>query len=366
VTDKVYDNIDDLLVKLILGEASGDELSLVQQWVSLDPANERYLADFKRIWEESRNLAVHSTVSEDDAWKDFRRRVGVDAGRIAVAEGAGRDGGAGGFGGGGAVGDGAGGYDADGNNAAGGKVVIRKETVSIRAWLRVAAVFMVLLAGGWLYYNYEHKASSFIAVHSDEHVVTDTLPEGTVVTLNKQSSIRYAASFAGNARKVELEGEAFFDVTPDKNKPFLVYAKGVLIRVIGTSFNVKAAKVGTEVIVETGRVEVTSNEHTISLGAHEKALVSSTNSQPVKQDNRDDLYNYYRTNEFECNGLPLGRLVEKLNEVYKAQIVIGDNRLQDLPLTTTFRDESLDEILDVICKTLKITLVRNGAGIILK
>lgn len=365
MTDKVYDNIDDLLVKLILGEASEAELSLVQQWVSLDPANERYLADFRKIWEESRNLAVHSTVSEDDAWKDFRRRVGVDAGRVAVGEGVGRDGGTGGFGGRGTVGGGAGGYDFDGNNAAVGKAVIRKETVSIRAWLRVAAVFMVLLAGGWLYYN-AHKASSFIAVRSDDHVVNDTLPEGTVVTLNKQSSIRYAASFAGDVRKVELEGEAFFNVAPDKNKPFLVYAKGILVRVIGTSFNVKSVKNATEVIVETGRVEVTSNEHSISLGSHEKALVSSANAQPVKEDNRDDLYNYYRTNEFVCNGLPLGRLVEKLNEVYKAQIAIGDNRLQNLPLTTTFRDESLDEILDVICKTLKITLVRNGAEIILK
>jgi len=333
VTDNSNDKIDDLLVKLVLGEASSAELSQVEEWVSSSPANERYLADFRRIWEESRNLAIHSTVNEDAAWKDFRRRVGVDAGRGGI--------GSGGIGGGG-------------------------KSVSIRSWLRVAAVFILLLAGGWLYYNYEHKGATFIAVHSNNDVVTDTLPEGTIITLNKQSSIRYERLFASNSRRIELEGEAFFNVAPDKNKPFMVYAKGVLIKVIGTSFNVKAERDATEVIVETGRVEVSSNEHTISLGSHEKTLVSGNNPQLVKQDNKDDLYNYYRTNKFECNGLPLGRLVEKLNDVYKAHIVIGDSRLRDLPLTTTFRDESLDEILLVISRTFKITPVRNGAEIILK
>jgi ferric-dicitrate binding protein FerR (iron transport regulator) len=60
------------------------------------------------------------------------------------------------------------------------------------------------------------------------------------------------------------------------------------------------------------------------------------------------------------------RLVEKLNEVYKVHIVIGDSKLHDLKLTTTFVDESLDGILDVVAKTFAITVVRSGQEIILK
>ena len=347
--------MDDLLVKYLLHEADEAELEQVQQWISQSPANQRYLADFSKIWEESRNLAIHSTVNEDDAWKDFQQRIGAGASRSS--------GGAGGRGGDRMR---MAGQEPGGGATAGRGQVKSKTVIGSRQWLRVAAVLLVLFTGSWLYYNYGYKPAQYVSVRSDNQVFTDTLPEGTVVTLNKHSSIRYQRQLAGDVRSVELEGEGFFDVAPDKNKPFLVYTKGVLIKVIGTSFNVRTAGSATEVIVETGRVEVTRDQHTISLGSHEKALVTESNVSLVKQDNKDDLYNYYRTHEFECNGISLGRLVEKLNEVYGAHIVIGNGRLRDLSLTTTFRDESLDEILTIVTRTLKINLVHNGSEIILQ
>jgi transmembrane sensor len=347
--------MDDLLVKYLLHEADEAELEQVQQWISLNPANQRYLADFSKIWEESRNLAIHSTVNEDNAWMDFQQRIGMRARRSS-----------GGSAGGGGDDTGMAALNPDDGATAGSGRVISKMVNGSRQLLRVAAIFLLVFAGSWLYYNYGYKPAQYVSVRSDNKVFTDTLPEGTVVTLNRQSSIRYRRQFAGEVRSVELQGEAFFDVTPDINKPFLVYTKGVLIKVIGTSFNVRMAGSATEVIVETGRVEVTRDQHTISLGSHEKALVTESNVSLVKQENKDDLYNYYRTHEFECNGISLGRLVEKLNEVYGAHIVIGNGRLRDLSLTTTFRDESLDEILTIVTRTLKINLVHNGSEIILQ
>lgn len=355
MADNVNDNMDDLLVKYLLHEADEAELEQVQQWIFQSPANQRYLADFSKIWEESRNLAIHSTVNEDDAWKDFQRRIDVNA-RRASGGGTGRGG----------DNTGMGDHESNDGDAVGSGLIVRKVVISSRQWWRVAAILMLLSAGSWLYYNYEYRTAAFVSLNSGNHVYTDTLPEGTIVTLNKESSIRYKRQFAGNTRAVELHGEVFFDVAPDKNKPFLVYTKGVLIKVIGTSFNVRTADSATEVIVETGRVEVTRDQHTISLGAHEKALVTKNNVSLVKQENKDDLYNYYRTHEFECNGISLGRLVEKLNEVYGAHIVIGNSRLRDLSLTTTFRDESFDEILNIVTRTLKINLVHNGSEIILQ
>ena len=374
MTDEVYNHMDDLLVKVLLGEASPAELDEVQHWVALHPANEKYLADFRRIWEESRKLAVQSTVNEDEAWNDFRRRIGnvaEEGGRAKSSDDGGDTGRT----------ERNESVDMTGRDTVSRRAVVKRLVSGSRQWLRVAAVLLLLVGGGRLYYKYQYLPAQFAVVYSEDHVVTDTLPEGTIVTLNKQSSIRYKKLLAGSTRAVELEGEAFFNVAPDKNKPFVVTANGVLIKVIGTSFNVKtgkevktdvakngtdATKGVTEVIVETGGVEVTSDQHTIRLGSHEKALVPGNNQQPVKEENGDDLYNYYRTHEFVCNGLPLERLVEKLNEVYKLHVVIGDSRLRNLPLTATFREESPDEILYVITRTLKITLVRNGEEIILK
>jgi ferric-dicitrate binding protein FerR (iron transport regulator) len=362
------DNIDDLLVKVMLGESTGEELRLVQDWITVSPANERYFEDFKRIWEESRKLAVQSTVNADAAWGSFKERVkgaGVDeAGQVQV----------GAVGGEAEPGTAGTGHVSEAERSLGGALVIDRGEAPVRGmrlgrhagWMRVAAILLVVVAGGWFYYTYSYTPNLFLSVNSGAQVLSDTLPEGSVVTLNKQSFIRYRRRFAGDTRSVDMDGEVFFNVAPDKNKPFTVNTNGVTITVLGTSFNVSNKMGATEVIVETGLVEISKNGQTVRVSAHEKAVIGKDNSRPVKGDNTDALYNYYRTNTFECNGTPLWRLVEKLNEVYKVHIVIGNNRLRELPLTTTFFDVSLDQILNVVAKTFAITVERTGSEIILK
>ena len=319
-------NIDDLLVKVMLGESTAEELREVETWVAESSDHGRYFQDFQRIWEESRRLGMKSTVNENIAWGDFQRRVQEKERTQGRVVGMGW---------------------------------------SQGSWWRVAAVFLVLAAGGWFYYTYSYRPAQFFTVASGARVLADTLPEGSVVTLNKESSIRYQRGFAGNVRQVDMKGEAFFAVTGDKNRPFVVNANGAVIKVLGTSFNVNTSGIVTEVIVETGMVEISKDGHTVRVGAHEKAVIGKAGARLVKETNPDQLYNYYRTDAFECNGTPLWRLVEKLNEVYKVHIVIGNERLRDLPLSTTFAGESLDGILDVVSKTFSIKVTRKDAEIFL-
>lgn len=83
------------------------------------------------------------------------------------------------------------------------------------------------------------------------------LPDGSMVTLGGKSRVKYPASFAGNKRDIYLNGEAFFEVTKDPNKPFTVYTGNVHTQVLGTSFKVSALpKAPVEVAVVTGKVRV--------------------------------------------------------------------------------------------------------------
>jgi hypothetical protein len=99
---------------------------------------------------------------------------------------------------------------------------------------------------------------------------TDTLPDGSMVTLHQRASITYAAGLKGNTRAIRLQGEAFFSVVHDAAKPFIVQANDVIVTVIGTSFHIRSIAGSTEIRVKTGAVKVTRGAETHLLYAGER------------------------------------------------------------------------------------------------
>lgn len=318
---------EELLVKYLLGEASPAEQAEVQQWIAADSSNKKYFEHFELIWQQSKALEAKSTVNVDDAWARFRQRT--EEQRPAAR-------------------------------------TIEMPQPARTGRMRAAAA-LVLLAGvaGLLYFFVSNRQPEMIALHSEGNAMTQTLPDGTVVTLNKNSTLSYPETFDGSSRPVKLEGEAFFDVTPDKSKPFTIAVNDVKVTVVGTTFNIKSSEAQTEVIVETGLVEVAKKEFGVKLSPNEKAVVLRNEDRPVKSASEDELYNYYRTKEFVCDDTPLWRLADVLSEVYGVQIE-ATARVRNMPLTTTFSNESLNGILSVISETFNIQVERNGNHIILK
>ena len=233
--------------------------------------------------------------------------------------------------------------------------------------LRAAAMLVMMVGAGWLIYTVTDNGD-MMTVASADKVLKHTLPDGTIVTLNKNSVISYAGHFDSDKRGVKLDGEAFFDVTPDQKRPFVIDAGNSSVTVVGTTFNVKSRKDITEVIVESGVVEVAKKQYFVRLKPGERATVSPNNEAPVASRTTDSLYNYYRTNEFICDGIPLSTLMTTLSEVYDVHVLIKDARLAALPINTVFRTNDLGEILDIIERTFreKLTIERNGKNIIIR
>jgi transmembrane sensor len=321
-----FDHInDDLLVKYLLGEATEEERLQVEAWMASDAANKKQYEDFKTIWEESKQLALVSTVDESAAWQRFRQRVEPPK----------------------------------------KKAIVRK--MKPTPWLRIAALFIVIAGAGYFGYKlFNEKPIETIVVASGKVPLVDTLPDGSIVTLNKNSQLDYPSRFKGETRTISLKGEAFFNVTPNKEKPFIIHVNDVTVRVVGTSFNVKSVNGITEVIVETGIVQVTRNNKTVELLPKEKTKVTRQDSVLTKEKEQDKLYNYYRSKEFVCDATPLWKLVQALNEAYDVHIEIENPRLRSEPLTVTFNNESLDQILDVIVETFKIKKTQEKDRIILR
>jgi len=322
------DNInDDMLVKYLLGEATAEEQRQVAAWIAASGDNKRYFDHFSLIWDQSKKLAAKSTADTDAAWQRFVARTEADAAQEQQPA--------------------------------------RRIALHQRTWARVAAVLVLCSALALTLYNKSNRIEDRL-VTSGQTTITETLPDGSVAVLNKNSSIAYKSRFEGNERHVTLTGEAFFTVTPDKHKPFVIDANNVAVTVVGTSFNVKTSAAKTEVIVETGIVQVAKKQRSVRVLPYQKATVTSDRDEPVTESNQDELYNYYRTHEFVCNNTPLSKLVPVLNEAYNAHIVISSDKTGSLPLTVTIKDEPLDQVLHLITETLKISAERRGNEIVLK
>jgi ferric-dicitrate binding protein FerR (iron transport regulator) len=241
---------------------------------------------------------------------------------------------------------------------------------SILPQLRVAAVVLWLLTSvviGWVLLR--NNPSEMKEVSAAIGPVADTLPDGSEVTLNKNATLSYPSVFNGKTRPVQLKGEAFFKVTPDKQKPFVITAGNLQVTVVGTSFNIKQTATVTEVIVETGLVKVKASAQEVVLAPGEKISLAPTDSLIRKEKVTDQLYNYYRTRSFICRETPLWKLVEAMNEAYSCNIVIERTELRNLTIDATFQEEKLDRLLELITQTFsnyQIRIVKEENRIILQ
>ncbi len=315
---------DDMLVRYLLNEVTEAERDKVAAWIAANDEHRRQYEQLRLIWDQSKDLARSSTIDEHAAWQRFTERAQKEV------------------------------------NTEGTTHKVRQWYMY--SWVRVAAIFLIFCGLGWFFINEQHWGTN--TIYSSNFPRTDTLPDGSVVILNKKSALTYPTAFKGDKRMVTLKGEGFFTITPNKSKPFIIDANGTSVTVVGTTFNVKTSLEKTEVIVETGIVQVAGKQKTVELRPNEKATVMK-DKDPVAEHNTDELYNYYRTKEFICNATPLKKLIPVLNEAYNAYIVMGDDKIGDLQLTARFREEPLDNILKVISETLNLKTEYSGGSIIL-
>ena len=319
---------DDLLISYILQEVSDEQARLVTEWRTADAANEQRFNQFKMIWDSSKNFKADPDIDAHASLQKVKQR-------------------------------------ADEQKTSQAKVVSLHNRYG---WLKIAAAVLFFAGGSWLYYN--QFMNHQVQFETPGIVKTDTLPDGSRVTLNKYALLRYPEKFTGDQRNVTLvKGEGFFNITPNKAKPFIITTGKTTIRVVGTSFNVKNKNGLIEVIVETGIVQVTNswNKVMIALKPGEMALVNPQTGKMIKLKTPDNLYAYFRSDEFVFKNVTLYRLVQSLNEAYDSHIIIDKSVSKNQIMTGSLKTKDpLDVILNVISIVLKIKVEKTSNLIILK
>ncbi|HLN73894.1 MAG TPA: FecR domain-containing protein [Prolixibacteraceae bacterium] len=244
--------------------------------------------------------------------------------------------------------------------------------------LRIAATILMaalLSLAGYQVFDRWIEGNGIIEISaSATRVESVTLPDGSLVSLNSNTHLTYPKRFGNLTREVTIEGEAFFEVKPNPKKPFIIHAGTARVKVLGTSFNVRAYPGAREmeVIVKTGKVQVLNqkteakqNDELILTPGDKGTLVHQSHAL-VKSTNENPNYIAWKTHELVFRATSLNEVIDNLENVYKVNIQLQDPRLGGQLLTAHFNNYSLDFILKVIETTFRLQTSQVDGKYILK
>lgn len=198
-----------------------------------------------------------------------------------------------------------------------------------------------------------------------------TLPDGTIVNLNAKSKITFPSVFLDSVREVTIEGEAFFDVTHNKEKPFIVHAGEVKVKVLGTTFNVRSYPKDKEIqtTLITGKVELTtnnSNEDALQLKPLYRATFNKERKDLKIDEIKSDDIIAWRKGILVFKNTPILEVVADLQRKYDVQIEVISKELLTYEYTGTFGNLSLEEVLDMLKVSSPITYKTQNNKIMLE
>ncbi len=321
----------DLLAKYLLGETSAEEAKQVEQWLQQSPENQREFNSLKQLLQASDFQAA--AVDTDKAWKNVKAKMDGGAER--------------------------------------GRIITMERRNNFKTYFSVAAAIVALAVAAVVIRVYQHRVPvvQYASFTTASQKQTDTLPDGSVVTLNKNTTLTYPVAFADNERRVTLHGEAFFDVVKNSARPFIIEAAGAEIKVLGTSFNVRAYDTAAtvEVVVETGTVQLRSaaKNESVTLEPGSKGVYTKTNAALSKSSNDDLNYAFWRSNKLTFRNTPLKEVVDALNNYYAAGISYENENIGRCRFTATFENDSLSAILEILSVTFQLEITQDASGKIL-
>jgi len=231
---------------------------------------------------------------------------------------------------------------------------------------RIAAAALLLISMGTaaIFINNPgilSKKDTVVALNDQKNVLI-SMPDGSKVYLNRNSTFAYRKNFGKHRRDVTLSGEAYFEIAPDASKPFIIDAGNAKVKVVGTSFNVitNNSESAVEVFVKTGKVVVSDNSgsQTIQLDPGFVGTMNSNTSE--KKVNGDRNYLSWRTNYLDYSGQKLSIVFNDLKRVYNMDIIADDPTILENTWVSPIDNLPQETIIRLICTSFNLGYTKDG------
>ncbi len=318
-----YPNIDDLLAKQMAGETEPDEEQAIETWLRAAPANQQYFDSLQRLWQQAAPVQASRTVDVEAALQKVRGQLHE-------------------------------------------KSAPRARVIGMRVWLPATAAVLALLIAAICFFR-SPSPVQVVNLAASNTTLSTTLTDGSMVVLNRHSALRIAEDFNRQERRIRLSGEAYFQVAPDAERIFVIEVDQLEVQVVGTEFNVdsRSEPGRVTVVVTSGKVQLRTAKQSELLTAGQQAVYDSATGKITRLAQSKPNLLAYKNRQFTFDGTPLREVVRQLADAYGVDISLKNKALENCPLSTSFPNRPLNEVLAVIAESFDLTVERTDGKVVL-
>ena len=320
--EKEIEITDELIARYLTGETSPEEAIALQEWQEQNE-NQKYYKKFESAWHDAYPAKRPRLINKEIAWEKVSHQLSLQ-----------------------------------------GKE--KSFFVTYGSTLKIAASIIFILGLSAIAFFSMKENNSMVEQITQRNIERVQLPDQSTAILSRDTKIIYQNEFKGKTRELTLEGEAFFKITPNKNKPFIIHTQTADIMVVGTSFNVISHNGQLEVSVVEGKVLILSNGKEEYLEAGHTGYIK-TETETVEIKNSVDVNTIgYATHQFLFKKTPLAEVFQTIEKSYPYSINVSDKAIENCKLTATFENASVEDILSMVAETLDLAVTKDGQTFVLR
>ncbi|MET3877140.1 FecR domain-containing protein [Chitinophaga sp. OAE865] len=295
-----------LLGKYFSGEASPEEAMAVDDWVRQHPDHRRLYDEAAAVWDNAAGAPRYQLPDKGALLREIKEQA-------------------------------------------------TRQRPRVTPW-RIAAALLLLLGAAVLYFVLQpsqpgHMGFPVVIRQTTTGIYRDTLPDHSLVVLNSHSSIKYPP---GETRQIQLTGEAWFNVTSDPLKPFIVSVGDLRIEVLGTAFNVRQLAGVINVAVSTGAVKVSKRDTAITVKTGQQLSYDTSTQRFSMGNNVNPNETGYATRIFNFEDASLKEITAQLERAYGIKVILENERLGNCTMSSAFENKPIQYVFEVISITLNV------------
>jgi transmembrane sensor len=315
------DEYESLILKSLDGTITMQEREALEHWMRLSPENTRQVESMKAIWKATPSRTITSDFDTSGEWQKLKHSLDQEGASQSVVK-----------------------------------------PIWSSVYFKVAAAVSLLLMSLFIFY----LNSDTTIINGPGEITTIALPDGSNITMRGKSTLRYDDDFNTTQRLISFEGEAFFDITGNPAKPFVIKTEDAVVEVIGTSFNVRAieGEATTAVYVVTGKVKVSNDKfkQAIALVPGETGVFSKREGSLLKIADENSNALSWKSKKLSFRKTSLYKVVESVEHYFDIQIGIENEKLRDCRFTSEFDNPTLEEVMEALTVSLDLTFTKNENG----